>query len=403
MKTNTGNTYVGVVIADIHAGAFGGAILYNELNKCFIKHIEKMKLLDFIVIAGDLFDSKISLNSAHTKYIFKFLKELIEICKERNIKLRIIKGTESHDNQQLDSIERLIDDRCDMKIISTVTVEYLFDDFKCLYIPEEYMKDPMEYYKPFFENTVYDNNMYDMIFGHGMVDDVSFVAKNQQSEITMAKAPIFKTAKLIEISKGPIFFGHIHKAQNIKDHMYYTGSFSRWCFGETEPKGFMTVAYNTDNSAYDVEFIENTYAQTYDTMIVDYNSDFYKDDPNQQLEYLISVVKTATSTHLRVIFNIPDDYPKPSLLINMINDIFNNLSGIKIVINNNAKETQRKKEIEEKTKQLLNMYDFLFDKGITPEDKISRYINIKYNKNIPIEKMRDILYQKLSIDIEESD
>ena len=386
-----GNAYVGAIIADIHAGAFDGSILLNELRNGFLKYLKSMKILDFVIIAGDLFDTKVSLNSNHTKYIFSFIKELMFVCSEKNAKLRIIKGTESHDNQQLDAINNIIDNSCDIKIINTVEKEYLFDDFKVLYLPEEYMKDMNEYYGEYFKES------YNMIFGHGMVNEVVFVAKTQQSEVTMQRAPIFKTEALMDICNGPIFFGHIHKPQVIKNDMYYVGSYSRWCFGEEHPKGFMTVAYNTDGN-YDVEFIENKLARLFDTILVDYNSSFYKNDPNQQLEYIIALVNESNADKLRIIFNIPEDYENPTLLVNLINDIFSKRTNVKVIINNNAKDMKAKKELEDNVKALLSRYDFLFDKGIPQDEKISRYIRIKYNKDIPIDRMRDILYQKLSID-----
>lgn len=383
--------YIGAIIADIHAGAFDGAILQKELKKCFLKYLKSMKRLDFVVIAGDLFDSKISLNSNHTKYIFSFLRDLMSICIEKDAKLRILKGTESHDNQQLDSLNNIMDKSCDVRIINTVESELLYDDFKVLYIPEEYMSDVDDYYRDYFTDT------YNMIFGHGMVNEVVFNAKSQQSEVTMQKAPVFKTEKLIDICNGPIFFGHIHKSQIIKTDMHYVGSYSRWCFGEETPKGFMVVDYNTTGD-YNVEFIENTYARKFDTIVVDYNSSFYKNDPNQQLDYILALTKGTDADKLRIIFNIPEDYPNPTLLINLINDIFTKSSNVKIVINNNVKTARAKRELETKVNTLLTTYDFLFDKGVPHDEKIAKYIAIKYNKDIPIDRMRDILYQKLSID-----
>lgn len=388
------NTYIGAIIADIHAGAFNGAILQKELKKGFLKHLKSMSKLDFVVIAGDLFDTKISLNSDHTKYIFGFLKDLMSICESKNAKLRIIKGTESHDNQQLDVLNQFIQSDCDIRIINTVEKEDLFEDFRVLYIPEEYMKDIDEYYNDYFNDT------YDMLFGHGMVNEVVFGAKSQQSEVTMSRAPVFKTEKLISICKGPIFFGHIHKHQVIKDDMFYVGSYSRWCFGEEEPKGFMTVEYNTGDNIYDAKFIENEYARLFATIVVDYNSSFYRSDPNQQIEYIMSLAKGTLADKVRIIFNIPEDYEQPILLINLINEIFAKQSDIKVVINNNAKDIRNKKALEEKVTQLLNTYDFLFDKGIPTDEKLVKYIELKYNKDIDIETMRDILYQKLSTNIE---
>jgi len=386
-------TYVGVVIADIHGGAFKAEDLIYELDESFIKYLKSLKILDFVVIAGDLFDNKLSLNSDHTKYLFVFLRKLIDICIKHNAKLRIVKGTEFHDNKQLDILKFLANSNCDIKVIETVADEELFEDFNVLYIPEEYVQDKDEYYKEYFNQS----DKYDMIFGHGLINEVAFVAKLQESEVTMARAPIFKSDTLLDICKGPIFFGHIHKSQCIKERIYYVGSFSRWIFGEEEPKGFFTVAYTPHTSNYDIEFIENKHAKKFDTMTIDYNSSFYRTDETQQIEYIVNLVNNIKVDRLRIVFNIPEDYPNPILLTNLINDIFIKYKNIKTVVNNNSKEKIKKREMEEKIKTLLSTYDFIFDKATPTEEKLSRFIKIKFNKNISYDKMRDYLYQKINI------
>ena len=386
-------SYFGVVLADIHGGAVNADQLMHELDEGVLKYLKSLKILDFVMIAGDLFDNKLSLNSDHTKYMFVFLRKLIDICIKKNAKLRIIKGTEFHDNKQLEILRFLSNSNCDIKIFETVEDEELFEDFRVLYIPEEYVQDKDEYYKDFFNKS----NKYDMIVAHGLVNEVAFVAKMQESEVTMAKAPIFKSEELLDICKGPIFFGHIHKSQCIKDRIFYVGSYSRWIFGEEEPKGFFTVGYSPINSKFKTEFIENKNARKFDTMVIDYNSSFYRNDENQQINYILTLVSNIKSDRLRIIFNIPEDYPNPILLSNLLNDVFSRHKHIKIVINNNSKEKIKKREIEEKIRTLLTTYDFIFDKSISTEEKLSRFVKIKFNKNISTEDMREYLYQKITL------
>jgi len=383
------SVYVGAILADVHFGAMPADKLYDELDKGFLKYIKSLKLLHYIVIAGDLFDNRLNLNSAHTKYMFMFLKKLMEICMKKNCKLRILKGTLSHDNDQLNVLKFFSNLNIDFKIIETVTEEDLFPDFKVLYIPEEYI-DTEDYYNEYFNKT------YDMIYGHGMFSEVAFVGKTQASEVTMKKAPVFKSDDILNITKSAAFFGHIHKSQCIKDRIYYVGSYSRWVYGEEEPKGFMICAYTPETSKYEVEFIENKNAPIYNTMVIDYNSAFYRDDQNQQMDYIIRMVENLNVDRIRIIFNIPETYENPILLTNLINDIFSKYKHIKVVINNNSKENKKKKEMEDKIKLLLSKYDFIFDKTTPPEEKLTRFIKLKYNKDISIDDMRNYLYQKIN-------
>ena len=71
------NKYTGAVIADIHAGAFSGEILYNELLHGFIKHLKSMDKLDFVIIAGDLFDIKIKIGALEIYPVIQLLIYII--------------------------------------------------------------------------------------------------------------------------------------------------------------------------------------------------------------------------------------------------------------------------------------------------------------------------------------
>ena len=53
------------------------------------------------------------------------------------IKIRIIQGTESHDNNQLEILDILAKNKqLDFKIFYEVAEEELFPDFNVLYVPE---------------------------------------------------------------------------------------------------------------------------------------------------------------------------------------------------------------------------------------------------------------------------
>lgn len=381
--------YVGAIIADVHWGAFKAQLLYSEMKELTLDTLDKMAILDFVIIAGDFFDDKISMNSDHAKYSMEYLSRLLDICKKKNAKLRIVKGTESHDNRQLEIFGILNKkDEYDFKVVETVSTEWMFDDFHVLYIPEEYIVDKEEYYKDYLDKE------YDMIFGHGLVNEVMFVATKQESEATMAKAPVFKSEELLKICKGPIFFGHIHIPQIIKERFFYVGSSSRWCFGEEQDKGFYLVTYETDTNQFITEFKVNKKARRYDTVVIDYKSPLFEDKHQNQLEFLMNLAQTLVIDYLRLEINIPEDYPNPALLTHTINEAFLKYSNIKTKIINNNK-ARKEKETEQKVNLLLEKYGFIFD-NISHEEKISKFIKIKYNRNIPLDRLRQYLYNEIT-------
>lgn len=381
--------YNGYMIADIHFGAMDSKVLFSELESGFIKKLkENADTIHFIVICGDLFHNKLNMNSSHAKYAFKFLQIVIDICIENNIKLRILKGTEFHDNRQLDLVPYLYTKNCDIRIISTVTEEYLFEDLCVLYLPEEYMDNMEDFYKEYFNN----HKKYDMVFGHGMIEEVSFAALSQTSEITMKKAPVYSSKVLKDICRGPIFFGHIHTAQQIKETIYYIGSYSRWVFGEERPKGFMEVLYDTSNSIFKVEYIFNNSARKFETFVFE-TSDFYNMYEEDQYKKIITCTDKANDmNHIRCIFHLPNDKcdnPFYDMLPKSINNPY-----VKIIINKSGERNKKRREMNQLLTELTNKYAYLYDYGIPIEDKISRFIKSEYSKDISITDINKYLYNK---------
>ena len=383
--------YIGIVISDLHNGcSIKPNILYHELKKGFLDYIEELKVIDFIIITGDFYDCKISMNSEHAKYSLKFMLRLLELSYKKNFKVRLLKGTESHDNKQLETLEIYTkNDKYDFRIIYEVESEMLFDDLKVLYLPEEYIQNVEDYYKDYFNST------YDLTFGHGLIRETMFIASKQESEITMNKAPIFDSKVLLNITKGLVMFGHIHNKQIIKERFFYIGSYSRWCFNEEDDKGFYLFTYNPRDGSYNTEFVINKLAKKYDTVIIDYkHSSFFNNNEKEQIEYLIKIVDNLLVDYIRLVINIPEECHNSLLLVNMINETFSKYSNVKTVINNNSKLRQ-KKETEEKLNLVLEKFGFIFNKNIPPEEKISKFIKIKYNKNITVEQIRHYLFSQI--------
>ena len=374
--------YKGVMIADIHFGALPVERLYNELE-IFLDFIEK-KSLDFIVILGDWFDKKINLNSKDAKYSTVFFERICQICIDNDIKLRIIQGTESHDNSQLEVLEILAKNKpVDFKVFYEVEEEELFPDFNVLYVPEEYINSIDEKYGK------YMNKKYDMIFGHGMIQEVKFAALIQSSETTMKKAPIFKSKMLCDMCYGPIFFGHIHTKDIFNDRLYYVGSYSRWKFGEEEDKGFYYVKYENDTKEFEAKFIVNNKAMKYDTIeIYEKESGFYKLNTENQIKYIQNLIKSFEYDFLRLQFYIPQGYENENLLINMVNESFGKYKNLKLDFKVNSK-IKSKREVEEKINLLLDKYGFIFDNKIDTYTKINKFILEKYNKDISVEKIKE--------------
>ena len=364
-------------IADIHFNAVKPELLFKQLNEIFLEYLRNEKV-DMVVIAGDFYDSIISLNSKSAKYSIEFITELIKISYHTGIKyIRMIKGTSSHDNNQLENLkifERSKD--LSFKIFNTVTSEEI-EGFKFLYVPEEYMKNPDEYYEEYFDEK------YDMVFGHGMFRETSFQASKQESAITLSKAPIFDSDKFCKMSKGPVIFGHIHKSCVIKDKIYYVGSFSRWVYGEEEPKGFL-ITYLNPNGEFTNTFIENKLAEKYDTYTVKDSFNYVKNP-----ETLIMKLNSMRKDNLRIILILNGNYDY-SYLVSFMREYYAKFPNYKLQIVDET-EVKRQEENTKKIDELIDKYKFVFDNTIPHIEKIKRFIEVRDKSDVSLESIKTIL------------
>ena len=385
--------YNGIILSDVHFGAFDPYILKQELENVFIEYLNSMKSIDFIIIDGDYFDHKIYLNDRTSDYALSIMDKIVYYAKIHHCPIRIIYGTESHEVNQYNIFAVYENDyNLDFKIIYTVTEEKLLPDLDVLYIPEEYMYSKSEFYKEYFKNE----KKYNYIFGHGVINEVMTMIKRnreEQKEKNQKKVPRFSTAELLKMCKGQVYFGHYHINTNINDKIFYVGSYSRWCFGEEQPKGFYHIQYDTKKEKYSQEFIENTLVKKYTTYTYGYNSAIMESEEKllQELNQRDKETEYKCSDYVRYVFNIPENHPNPESIINLLNERYKFNDSVKIQVVNGYVE-KKKKINKEKLNNVLNEFPMIFDKSVKIEDKIVYFIKKRKNKDIPLEHVKEYLY-----------
>jgi DNA repair exonuclease SbcCD nuclease subunit len=371
-----------LVVGDIHFGYYPPDLLYKEFQ-LIIDAIYEYKP-DCVVIAGDYYDTKLSMASAHSVYSVKAFSDLIKVCEDKDIKVRQIKGTNSHDPEnQLKNLAQIANSsQCDYKLILTVDEEEIFPGFNILYIPEEYMEDSKEYYKDYF------NKKYQLVFGHGMFEETNFSSKNKYK--TMKKYPVFNSKEMEDICEGPIVFGHIHTAQRIRNRIQYTGSLVRSRFGEEEAKGFYIVEFDSNNKESDFTFIENENTLRYDTIEIKEDNQIFSLLIGEQIAYLKNLVNMYKKDFLRIKINTPEDMINSTSFIDNVNVVFNDMKNVKVQIIENSK-LKLDKELREKVNLLMDKYNFIFDKSVGYDEKIREYIKLKTGKEIDLERIRSMI------------
>lgn len=378
-----------LVLTDIHWGAIDPDTQYDDLEQVFI-FLKEFSNIDLIVIGGDYFDSKLSLNSKASILSVQWMERLITESESCGVKkIRVIKGTQEHDNSQLEVFREKESER--FKIFNTNTVEETLPDMKCIYCPDENI-NAKDYKEIYIDNILSGASIG---FFHGSFDIVLPDIVVQMSEDSSLKSMIFEYNFWSKFISGPMIAGHWHSGVEIDD-LIYVGSYERWAFGESEPKGFGVVQFDTDSNEYIYHKIENAFADIYET--VEINTSLYKNLSDYKA--LMTKVDNLCSNYgdniyVRIVINVDDDKVDNDTFITSLRHYFINNKKIKIVLKDKLKKKKAKEEkqhhIETKTK-----YGFVTDKSLSEAQKIQEYISVTKQKDIPIDVIESFIQKYLN-------
>jgi DNA repair exonuclease SbcCD nuclease subunit len=226
-----------------------------------------MNEIDVIFISGDLFDSDLPLNSEDTFLIKHFVFKFLRRAKKYNIAVRVLKGTPSHDWDQLRLLTTINNEAkigCDLLYYETLTIERdpTFD-IDILYVPDEY--------KPTCEETWLEVQELMSLKGLKKVD---LAIMHGMFEFQLPNIPHLdrhSSKNYLSITNLAVICGHIHHPSQYK-HIYIPGSFDRLRQNEEEDKGALRIDFKYDrvkkrfskkHSDHIVERIINKWAKKY--------------------------------------------------------------------------------------------------------------------------------------------
>lgn len=366
-------TLVSIHIADIHFGAIDAKTQYNILKEQYIDRISILDNIDLICIDGDIFEHKYMANSDVIYYASEFIRQLVELCKYKNITLILLHGTYSHDANQLKLFYHYLQDpEIDIRIVETIKFEFV-KGIRVLCIPELYNVD-----ESIYQQYLTYSGIYELCIIHGTFKGAVYGDNVGQSRLF--------TIEDFKNCSGPIIGGHVHTGGCFNKHFYYCGSALRYKYGEEEPKGFLIVLQDLETRNYVVhkEVIESF---RYDTIYLD---DIISNDPKDVIKYINDLKLNNNIDNLRVIFNkeVPND------IMILLNDYYRNITNIKLQYQCDMKSKILEKNMKEKDN--LGDLNFILDKSLNEYEILSKYIN--YNKGyayITTEKLINLLEEEI--------
>lgn len=376
MINNRLDFFIEAHISDIHFGAMNPQKQYNILTDQFINRLYKLPILDIVSIDGDIFHHKFMANAESISLACHFVSDLIELCGNKNATLLIISGTYSHDADQIKIFYPLAQQArergIDFRIIEEARFEYIKGK-RILCIPELYGKTEM-----YYRNLLFNSGIYDSCYMHGTY--AGAIYGKDVPTLNSTREPVFCMPDFA-MCAGPIISGHVHHPGCFNKHFYYCGSPYRWQFGEEEDKGFIILLQDLRTHTYAVQY-QPIISDKYITINLD---SMLSGNPKDAVAYITKVMNEENIKYLRIQFT--KDNPEN---LNIIQTYYRNSDRVRIDSKLHSDNViQDMQEVEKR----YGKYDYLFDKNITPENKLVKYINdsegsiyITYNDLIDILK-----------------
>ena len=241
-----------VGIGDVHWGAVPPERLEREFDEVVFPWLADNEF-DALIQFGDWYDKRLSLDSEDAKAAMRVAVRLCQLCHARGVPFRIIKGTLSHDYFQLENLRPLETEYPEFRIIGSAQHEELLEGFDVLWMPEEYPQDYGDYYGQLLFDEDGNGLVYDAIFGHGEIDVAAGWSQMNEGERHYGGTPCHAAETLMDHSSGPVWFGHVHARFRYKKRLGYPGSFTRWCHGEQDPKGFDVIELTQAKTGWTVK------------------------------------------------------------------------------------------------------------------------------------------------------
>jgi len=248
-------------ISDIHLGHRRNPTkeIIKNLYEAFPDN-EETAALDIIFIAGDVFDSLLSLPDDDVWEIKFWAASFLRLAKKYNIMVRVLEGTPRHDWKQSELIPNtnsLAEIGADLKYVKTISIEYIEQfGITVLYIPDEANTSTEKTY----------SQVQDLLEAKGLKQvDFAIMHGAFEHQLPMnAKGHVHNANDYLSIVKELIFIGHIH-THTIFDRIVAHGSFDRLSHGEEEPKGHIRATIRK-NGHRTITFVENKGAKIFRTV-----------------------------------------------------------------------------------------------------------------------------------------
>lgn len=326
---------------------------------------------DLLVFAGDLCHTTYKSDDIRFINIIKFITDIVNICRNKNILFRIIQGTSSHDGKIIDILQKIFKNEPHVRCYKEIEYETI-NNLTIRFLPEPYF----DTYQSFRDYAF--SEFADITFFHGSIDGVLPMLTQKDNVTNLPKSVVIKQKDLLENTRYFSAGGHIHKHFDIQGKIFYINSLTTHNFSDINNiKGYME--FDVEDGHYDYKYIKNeTAPRFFDYKIEDIHLK-HKEDIKAIIGNML--LNTNTKDHLR--FTITGD---------MVPEAINNVSYIRTIMKKYdikiiTKYNEEEKEEENKSEEI----DFFSDSSVPIEEKIRKIAVDDYNLDISIDDIISLI------------
>lgn len=281
----------GASISDIHLGNARTNTFHITKNlRAAFPDSPETALLDFILIAGDVFDKLLTLPQEEVEEILAWIAEFLEICRKYGIIVRVLEGTPSHDWKQsrlFTDINESMGCPVDLKYVDTLSIEIIEElgGISILYVPDEWNADA----------NVTWLQVNELLKQHGL-DKVNIACMHGSFDYQLPIESIknHSSERYKSIVSDYIVIGHVHiRTEN--GIILAQGSFDRLSHGEEAPKGHYRFTISPEGNKH--WFVENKGAKLYLTI------DCREKDLESLIKYLDGIAHYPDGSALRLLLS----------------------------------------------------------------------------------------------------
>lgn len=247
---------------------------YNNMVKYFKQTLEYIKP-ELFVIAGDLTDSRnLRFETPEANSLVEFMKTILDITKNINCELIVLKGTPSHDGDIVKNLKFVTDEYTNFLHIENICKKRIMGlDF--VFIPEVYRPTEKEFMEE-LNSIVTEDNKANIIIFHGMFDFAIPAVKQIDSKHNLSRSVVMNSHKISKLA-DLIIGGHVHSFINEKN-IYYTGRFinERGHDHSKDMYGIKRIDY--EKGRFRVINIDNPYVIKQKRVVIDLTKFNYDDE-----------------------------------------------------------------------------------------------------------------------------